>query len=107
MRRNHGLIVFAIALALPLVWLAATTDLSETLGGALFFVGGVMTYLWLVDRLRRARRRGELMPHRCETCGHPMAALPPGRLKPARGATGETAAPSSHRWLCRYCGRLV
>ncbi len=103
MERNYGLIIFGVALALPLVWLAATTDLSQTIAGALFFVGGLMTYFWLVDRLRRAQRRGKFMPHRCTTCGHPMIALRPGRLKPSSDA----AAPSTHRWLCGHCGRLV
>ncbi|TNF34249.1 MAG: hypothetical protein EP329_07455 [Deltaproteobacteria bacterium] len=103
MKRNPGLYIAVVGLSLPLLWLAATTDLLLTTGGALALAGGLVTYLWLCRVLWRAHLKGRFAANRCATCDHPMAMLPPGALREAR----ETATVPPHRWVCRHCGRLV
>jgi|GEM_PF-2074682 len=103
MKRNPGIYLTIVALGLPLLWLALTTDLAQTTTGALVLAGGLLTYLWLSHVLWRAHNRGRFAPNRCETCDHAMAQLPPGALRQAR----ETATVPPHRWVCRHCGRLV
>lgn len=103
MKRNPGIFLTIAALALPLAWLALTTDLVRTLPGAVAMAGGLLTYAWLSRVLWRAHLKGRFAAHRCGTCDHPMAALPPGALREAR----ETATVPPHRWVCRHCGRLV
>ena len=103
MKRNPGLLLVLAGLALPLVWLFATADLTASLAGGVGLLGALATYLWLGGVLWRAHRAGRFAPHRCRTCDHPMLALAPGALRPPRATTPVPL----HRWVCRHCGRLV
>ena len=103
MKQNPGIYLTIMALALPLAWLAFTTDLAHAFPGAVALAGGVFTYALLSRVLWRAHQRGRFAPHHCATCDHAMTALPPGALQQAR----DTAPVPPHRWVCHHCGRLV
>jgi len=101
MRRKFGIYLVPLGIALPLLWLALTAEMTGTT--AALVAGGALTWAWLVSVCVRAHRRGRLFPHRCLTCGHGLRRLARGELAPAR----ETLPPPPHRWLCSRCGRLV
>ncbi|MCA9516835.1 MAG: hypothetical protein KC635_17960 [Myxococcales bacterium] len=92
-----------MALALPLLWFVATTDLGDRPALVLVLVGALATWGWLVQVAFRSHRAGRFLPNRCETCEKPMRFLKPGTLK----APGGQGTPPAYKWCCTRCGRLA
>ena len=104
MRRNLGIHILTVIVALPSVWLAVTTPVLSGGPGLALFIGAVATAATVLWLAWRAHRAGALLANRCETCEHPMALSRPGELRPPAGTDG---AAGRRFWRCRHCGRLA
>lgn len=104
MRRSVGIWLLAALGLVPFVWIVATSSFTDApVAAALTLLICLASYGLLLRGVLHAHRRGRFLPHTCLTCGSPMAAIDPGRLRPPAGAR-EGRLP---RWRCRKCGRLV
>ncbi len=104
MRRNLGIYILSLIVALPSIWLAVTTPVFQGGPGLALFIGAVFTAAVLLWLAWRAHRTGAVLANRCRTCDHSMALSQPGELRPPAGTDG---GAGRRFWRCRHCGRLA